>query len=180
MRAALVYAVREHAERRATAAAGEARKALFSGGGRESAVVLREGAYEGFVWFTRQYAVDFVVPEELVSADWWQTKKFLVRRERGGPVHYRTEPMYHDDWFVLPPEAYTDADPAHIASPMLAHDCLYNHFQTEKYAEWWKAPGLPSTPLGANELLYVDKERGAWVWDERGRILFNSSSESSS
>lgn len=109
-------------------------------------------------------------------------------------MHYRTEPMYHDDWFVIPPEAYTLDDPAHIGSPMLAHDCLYNHFQTEKYsgacrfcfalrsclncclAEWWTAPGLPSEPLGSNEVLYVNKDSGTLIWDDRGHISFSSSS----
>lgn len=71
MRAAFVYAMTEHAR---TAP----RKALFSGGGAERAVVLREGVYEGFTWFPRSYAVDFLVPRELVTADWWQTKKCVV------------------------------------------------------------------------------------------------------
>ena len=56
-----------------------------------------------------------------------------MRRERGGPFYYRTEPMFRDDWFVIPPEAYTDELPSSIGTPMYAHDSLYNHFQTEKY-----------------------------------------------
>lgn len=59
--------------------------------------------------------------------------RYLIRRERGGPVVYRVELMHTDDWLVIPPEAYTHDHPAYIGSPMLAHDCLYNHFQIEKF-----------------------------------------------
>lgn len=41
--------------------------------------------------------------------------------------------------------------------------------------EWWKLPGLPSRPLETDEVLYVNKDRGAWVWDDRGRITFSAS-----
>lgn len=67
MRAALAYALREHARR--------PRKALFSGNGEERTVALREGAYDGFVWFPRHYTVDLLIPGELITGDWWQTKK---------------------------------------------------------------------------------------------------------
>lgn len=42
-------------------------------------------------------------------------------------------------------------------------------------AEWWKLPGLPARPLAAGEVLYVNKDRGAWVWDDHGRIVFEAS-----
>ena len=41
-------------------------------------------------------------------------------------------------------------------------------------AEWWALPGLPDRAVGANEVLYVDKDRGAWVWDNRGRMVFSA------
>lgn len=72
----------------------------------------------------------------------------MIRRERGGPVVYRTEPMYGDDWCALPPEAYTHESPTWIGSPMLAHDALYNHFQAEKYSGASRsAASRPSLPV---------------------------------
>ena len=56
-----------------------------------------------------------------------------MRRERGGPVVHRTEPMYAEDWFILPVEAFTDDYAPSVGFPMHAHDMLYNHFQVEKY-----------------------------------------------
>lgn len=117
--------------------------------------------------------------------------RYTMRRTPYGPVHYRAEPMTADDWFVVPPEAYTEQDPAEVGSPMLMYDSLYNHFQIEKFAgtsrcpncqatlmpsfpDWWKMPGLPEKPLAMNEVLYVDKERGAWVWDDVGEIRFSA------
>ena len=105
---------------------------------------------------------------------------------------YRTEPMHRADWFVLPVEAFTDDYSPNVGYPMYAHDLLYNHFQTEKYtgasrpvcvflrcadadAEWWKLPGLPGRAVEPNEVLYVDKDRGAWIWDDTGRITFSAS-----
>ena len=49
-------------------------------------------------------------------------------------MHYRVEPTYRDDWLVIPPEAYTHEARSIHAWPMLAFDCLYNHFQIEKFA----------------------------------------------
>ncbi|KIP02588.1 hypothetical protein PHLGIDRAFT_287083 [Phlebiopsis gigantea 11061_1 CR5-6] len=166
IRAALYWAAQQRAR--------APRKALFSSGGTERHVELRDGAAEGFLWFPQRFAVDVLVPPELITADWWQTKRFLMRRERGGPVVYRTEPMFADDWFVLPVEAFSDAYAPSVGFPMHAHDMLYNHFQVEKYTEWWKLPGLPARALGADEVLYVDKDRGAWVWDARGRVVFSA------
>lgn len=49
-------------------------------------------------------------------------------------MYYRTEPMYRDDWLVIPPEAFTHEHPTQLGSPMYAFDCLYNHFQVEKFS----------------------------------------------
>ena len=51
------------------------RKALFSSQGTERMVEVREGVAGGFLWFPKKFAVDFFVPQELVSPDWWQMKK---------------------------------------------------------------------------------------------------------
>ena len=67
MRAALYWAAQQRAR--------APRKALFSSHGTERHVELRDGAAEGFLWFAQRFAVDFHVPPELITADWWQTKK---------------------------------------------------------------------------------------------------------
>ena len=76
--------------------------------------------------------------------------RFLIRRERGGPVVFRVEPTYRDDWLVIPPEAYTPLH-AHYSGdewPMYAYDSLYNHFQIEKYAgEFASQRILASSPF---------------------------------
>lgn len=41
------------------------RARTFTDAGMEVRVALREGAYPGFVWFGRQYAVDIAVPEAM-------------------------------------------------------------------------------------------------------------------
>ena len=51
-------------------------------------------------------------------------------------------------------------------------ESLYNHFQNEKYSSWWT---LPDRPLGPGEVLYVDRDTGAHIWNEHGDIMWQSS-----
>ncbi len=126
--------------------------------------MLRLGKYGGPTWYPMKYVFDFHIPKELVTDGWWQMKKyvsfvsctlvwvyflsfgllvvhrvtsfflrFLIRREPGGPIMYRTEPMHVQDWFVIPPESFTSEDWSEHG-PMVAFDCLYNHFQAEKFS----------------------------------------------
>lgn len=41
--------------------------------------------------------------------------------------------------------------------------------------EWWS---LPKDPIAADELLFVDRENGAQLWDATGKIIFEVTSES--
>lgn len=70
IRAALFYALKERAK--------APRKALFSSAGEERLVTLRDGEADAFLWFPQQYAVDFFVPQELITSEWGQQKKCVL------------------------------------------------------------------------------------------------------
>lgn len=72
MRAAMYYAIKAQTEM--------PRKALFSSQGTERMVEIRDGVAEGFLWFPQKFSVDFFVPRELITQDWWQTKKYARGR----------------------------------------------------------------------------------------------------
>ena len=184
----------------------------FSKQGREYVVELRDGLFPHWVWFPKQFAVDYVadytlvppgVGNRLVSLSHsfftyclvviilvcWH--RYTMRRAKNGPVTERTEP---NDPIVVPPkDLTTDFDTTN--RPFLV-ELLYVHFQGEKYtgtsdrrgmilpgaslrpmfnidSDWW---ALPDRPLDKGEVLFVDKDHGAQVWDSHGEIIFDTGS----
>ncbi|KAF7440632.1 hypothetical protein PC9H_000978 [Pleurotus ostreatus] len=146
----------------------------FSEEGKEYDVELREGEWEGWLWFPKQYAVHYTADRSKGRQEDF-SKRYTMRRP-SGKLYDRTEP-YRDSILEIPTTAYTPlgADPVRSGASLLVFDMLYNHFQAEKYAKWWS---LPKDPIAAEELLFVDRENGAQLWDPTGKIIFEVTSES--
>ncbi|KAI0033849.1 hypothetical protein K488DRAFT_69605 [Vararia minispora EC-137] len=149
----------------------------FSDNSQEREVVLRDDpeiAEGWFLWFPRRYAVLYMsgLGAELKDGgrNW---RRYTMRRVPNGPVVERFEP---EDMVMLDPLAprgdwiYGDWN-----RPLL-REALYNHYQNEKYAGWW---ALPDRPLLEGEVLYIDKEHGAHIWDRWGNIMWESPRASS-
>ncbi|KAL0958355.1 hypothetical protein HGRIS_000497 [Hohenbuehelia grisea] len=144
------------------------RQPTFSPEGKEYTVKLYEGQWEHFLWFPQRYAVHV----EVDGAQTWEGsyKRYVYRKEPYGPVYGRIEPL--NDMVVFPRPGYTLSDTP--SQPMFAYEMLYNHFQGEKYADWWRLPGLPARAITEEEVLFVDRENGAHVWNAAGHLTFSA------
>ncbi|KAL4266174.1 hypothetical protein AB1N83_000552 [Pleurotus pulmonarius] len=148
----------------------------FSEEGKEYIVQLREGEWKGWLWFPKQYAVHYTADRSKGRQGF--SKRYTMRRAPSGELYDRTEPYRHSI-LEIPTTAYTPlgSDPVRSDTSILVFDMLYNHFQAEKYAKWWS---LPKDPIGSDELLLVDRENGAQLWDPAGKIIFEATDTASS
>jgi len=146
----------------------------FSSTGYEYMVELREGVFPDWLWFPRHFAVDFTPDYSKIPRG--EGKRYVMRRAPNGPVTERVEP---DDPIIVYPSEYLEAEHTTDlnSSPYDRHnrpvltEFLYVHFQGEKYADWWD---LPSRPIEKDEVLFMDREQGAQLWDSTGRVLFET------
>ena len=90
-------------------------------------------------------------------------KAHLMRRDVDGPVTERFEPAQRIHFDI--PGGSAGSERAWL------REGLYTHLQTEKYASWW---ALPERALAPGEVLYVDKEHGAHVWDADANLVWES------
>ncbi|KAJ8521549.1 hypothetical protein ONZ45_g1758 [Pleurotus djamor] len=135
---------------------------------KDSVANLRQGEYSGVLWFPKKYAVEAMI--DCSSYTDATHKLFIMRREPNQPVFYRFEPN-GETMFPIP---RLPAHPTETEPPIYVWDMLYKHFQSEKYSEWWKLPGLPPRPISSEEILFVDQTHGALVWNTTGDITFEA------
>jgi len=151
---------------------GQAPEPTFSERGNETEVVLHDGAgaAEGlFIWFPIEYTVSYLsVLGPGLPGNGRDCRRYTMRRMRHGPVTERFEPVRRS--IVDPPVPFPDWVYDTSNRPWL-REGLYMHFQTEKYRPWWS---LPDRPLADGEVLYIDKEHGAHLWDADGVMLWES------
>jgi len=136
----------------------------FSSAGVEYAVELREGVWDGHIWFPQHFAVDFLTDYSKISA---RGKRYIYRREPRGSVYDREEPNVREINFS--PKVLTEGDP-HDSS-VIALELMYTHFQFVKWSPWWS---FPERPISEHEVLYVDKEVGAEIWNSSGDVTFKT------
>ncbi|KAF9528932.1 hypothetical protein CPB83DRAFT_893901 [Crepidotus variabilis] len=136
----------------------------FTEEGTEYEVKLREGEWPRYTWFPLEYAVDFATDYDKFQ---FRGRRFIYRRVAGGPIFDRQE----DDQIVLfPPSIPSDSFHNRHNRPYL-QEMLYNHYQAEKYADWWS---LPEEALQPNELLVIGKVKGAQIWDFDSHVHFDT------
>ncbi|VDB89105.1 unnamed protein product [Peniophora sp. CBMAI 1063] len=141
------------------------RRSTFSPEGREVAVDLLNDKHadHGLVyWFPADFAVYY---HSSLGRDMLMhgrdTRRFLMRRQRGGPVTERFEPEVRL------------AFGSHSTRPRpWLREAIYTHFQREKSAEWWS---MPMRAIAPGEMLYVDREASAHLWDARAHIVWENS-----
>jgi len=140
----------------------------FSSAGVEYAIDLVDGQYPHWAWFPKQYTVHYAPDYAKITRD--VGRRFIMRRTPGGPTSERQEP---DDRLFIPLAVSDDRDPTTLdisGRPYLL-ELLYTHFQKEKYADWW---ALPDRPIEKGEVLFMNKDKGAQVWDSQGQVLFDT------
>ena len=91
-----------------------------------------------------------------------------MRRTRGGPVTERIEPVEH---ILIPATVPHEGWVYSNGNRPWLREYMYNHYQGEKYASWYK---LPEEPLNVGDVLYIAKDSGAFVWDGEGEMLFQT------
>ncbi|KAI0033850.1 hypothetical protein K488DRAFT_84587 [Vararia minispora EC-137] len=145
-------------------------RATFTSAGHEAKVdIVNDGSRAPFLWFGAQYAVMYhsVLGRE-VDGNGRAMRRYAMRREPHGPVMERFEP---EEPFLVPArEPRGDWAYGTHNRPWL-REALYNHLQTEKYKRWWS---LPREALKPGDVLYMDKEHGAHLWDKEGALLWHS------
>lgn len=141
------------------------RRNTFSANGIEGEVELLndKNAEHGLVyWFPANFAVYYhsMLGNEMLMHG-RDMRRFLMRRDRGGAVTERFEPEVRL------------AFGSHSTRPRpWLREAIYTHFQREKSWDWWH---MPSRAIGLGEMLYVDKETSAHLWDARAHILWENS-----
>ncbi|VDB89131.1 unnamed protein product [Peniophora sp. CBMAI 1063] len=137
----------------------------FTAEGLEAPITLRQDASSvPFVWFDPQYAVAYDSPlAQEVPGNGRHGRRYVMRRDIDGPVTERFEPAQRIHFDI--PGQGEGSERAWL------REGLYTHLQTEKYAPWW---ALPQRALAPGEVLYVDKEHGAHVWDADANLVWQS------
>ncbi|KZV70269.1 hypothetical protein PENSPDRAFT_651666 [Peniophora sp. CONT] len=150
------------------------REPSFSPAGQESEIAVRtdDEIIDGwFLWFPRRYAVLYMSEVGPTLDNGGRNHmRYTGRTNPAGPVTERFEPIQKD--MILEPLApIGDWHYSEHNRPWL-RESLYNHFQNEKYSKWWT---LPDRSLRDGEVLYIDKDTGAHIWNEHGDIMWQSS-----
>jgi hypothetical protein len=158
-------------------------QSIFTSEGSEYEIEARKGSFPGFIWFQPQFAF-WVIRNDTLWKDLGFGNRFILRRERGGPVLDRQEPARHI--VMSPPRA---KEPWEGGTKPYLMEGLYNHFQGEKYKskssfaarglndadrlqEWWE---LPEKPYGIGQTMYIDRQRGIELWDRDGNLVWRGS-----
>ncbi|KZV70286.1 hypothetical protein PENSPDRAFT_685664 [Peniophora sp. CONT] len=139
----------------------------FTTEGLEAPVTLRQDASAApFVWFAPQYAVAYDSPlAQEIPGNGRHGRRYVMRRDVDGPVTERFEPAQRIHFDIPGQEVGAGRERAWL------REGLYTHLQAEKYASWW---ALPERALEPGEVLYVDKEHGAHVWDADANLVWQS------
>ncbi|KAF8333019.1 uncharacterized protein EI90DRAFT_3052702 [Cantharellus anzutake] len=161
----------------------------FSKGGFEYKVEIRYGSY-GFAWFDKKLAVSYALDNELVKSKGFEKAdsiRYVMRRERGGLITERVERLKTIEFGYISADSRAVRD-ANGDLPSLTRsksrrfsytyrpyllECLYTHFQHEKYHSWWDMP----EKLLSDEILFVNRDRQNGfleVWDVSGEVVFES------
>ncbi|KAF8312889.1 uncharacterized protein EI90DRAFT_3092675 [Cantharellus anzutake] len=161
----------------------------FSKGGFEYEVEIRYGSYQ-LAWFDKKLAVSYAVDNELVKGKGFgraDSVRYVMRRERGGPITERVERLKTIEFADISADSHAVRD-ADGGLPSLARtklhrfsytdhpyllECLYTHFQHEKYNPWWDVPEKSLT----DEILFVNRDRQNGfleIWDKSGEVVFES------
>ncbi|KAF8320047.1 hypothetical protein DL93DRAFT_2094499 [Clavulina sp. PMI_390] len=143
----------------------------FSNRGTEYPVTFHAGTFAGWAWFRPEFTVHYepnYTHEAYTRVRRHDAHRAVIRRAINGPVVERIEPQRYR---LIPPynvleherELSKEYDPYLI-------EFLYNHYQGEKYSRWWK---LPTEALQPGEILYIDRDKGAEVWDTTGEVIWS-------
>jgi hypothetical protein len=100
----------------------------FSHDGSEYEIEAVEGGYNGGLWFEKKYSLHVVKNVDRYRNDLGFGNRFILRRERGGPLLDRQEPNRH---IVFTPAHPKEEWEGGHRPYLLEH--MYNHFQGEKY-----------------------------------------------
>lgn len=141
------------------------RRITFSADGLEGGVELLndKNAEHGLVhWFPADFAVHY---RSLLGVEMLMhgrdARRLLTRRERGGAIREHFEPEVRA------------AFGSHSTRPRpWLREAIYTHFQREKSSDWWK---MPAHAIALGEVLYVDRENGAYMWDTKAHIVWKNS-----
>ncbi|KAJ7593636.1 hypothetical protein C8J56DRAFT_1043438 [Mycena floridula] len=142
----------------------------FTDKGKEHIVELMVGGHADIeVWFPERYACHYHT--DWFEAFWAGGRRLVYRREPQGPIVERLEPGVA---FFIPPLHLPDTDlPSEENRPVI-REMLYNHLQHEKYTDWWAHNGVPKAAFKMGEVVFMDKNHGAVLWDRNGVIKWNS------
>ena len=125
-----------------------------------------KNAEHGLVyWFPADFAVYY---RSLLGVEMLMhgrdMRRLLMRRLRDGPVTERFEPEVRL------------AFGSHSSRPRpWLREAIYTHFQHEKNSHWWS---MPMRAIAPGEMLYVDRENRAALWDSKAHIVWENSKES--
>ncbi|KDQ20882.1 hypothetical protein BOTBODRAFT_169589 [Botryobasidium botryosum FD-172 SS1] len=143
------------------------KKPIFSEAGTEYQVTLREGEWPSFFWCSKERrAIDFVTNYTLYQREFG--KRYVMRRTSRGPIFDRQEP---DEPILFLPATPDASETYNRHNRPYLRELLYNHFQVEKYRDWWS---LPREAIRKGEFLFMDKEQGLEMWDSDGQLLFDT------